>query len=229
MQSNVEIGRGGSRGPNSVVEIGNHVGIFERTILNPSEKITIGNDVGIGGEVMIWTHGAWLDVTKGFPSDFGPVTIGNNVWIPARCIILPNVDIGDNVVIGINSTINKSLPNGCFAAGSPCKIVRENYYPKELSRHELEKLISKIIIDWKQLLKDKDVKDVSVTYNDSKNLIHLSVGKENIEKTTFNVLSKTITGDKNEISEDFRDYLRRRGVKIYTNYSFKSIKPKWLQ
>ena len=89
-----------------------------------------------------------------------------------------------------------------LVAGSPCKIVRENYYPKELSRHELEKLISKIIIDWKQLLKDKDVKDVSVTYNDSKNLIHLSVGKENIEKTTFNVLNKTITGDKNEISED---------------------------
>ena len=36
---------------------------------------------------MIWTHGAWLDVTKGFPSDFGPVEIGDNVWIPARCII----------------------------------------------------------------------------------------------------------------------------------------------
>ena len=31
-------------------DIGNNVGIFERTIINPSEKITIGHNVGIGGE-----------------------------------------------------------------------------------------------------------------------------------------------------------------------------------
>ena len=70
MQSNVEIGRGGSRGPNSVVEIGNHVGIFERTILNPSEKITIGNDVGIGGEVMIWTSWSLVGCNKGISFRF---------------------------------------------------------------------------------------------------------------------------------------------------------------
>ena len=61
------------------------------------------NTHGIGADVMIWTHGAWLDITQGFPSDFGPVKIGNNVWLPARSIVLPNVSVGDNVVIGINS------------------------------------------------------------------------------------------------------------------------------
>ena len=69
MCDEVEVGRGGCTGSNSNVKIGKHVGIFERTILNPSDSIEIGDDVGIGGEVMIWTHGAWLDVMQGFPSD----------------------------------------------------------------------------------------------------------------------------------------------------------------
>jgi acetyltransferase-like isoleucine patch superfamily enzyme len=55
--------------------------------------------VGIGAEVMIWTHGAWLDTLQGFPAEFGPVKIGNNVWLPARSVVLPNVTIGDNTVI----------------------------------------------------------------------------------------------------------------------------------
>ena len=117
MCDDVEIGRGGCTNPNSIVKIGNGVGIFENTIINPSDSIEIGDNCGIGAEVMIWTHGAWLDVTKGFPSDFGPVKIGKNVWLPARSIVLPNVTIGDNVVVGIDSIVNKSLPDGCLAAG----------------------------------------------------------------------------------------------------------------
>ena len=155
MADGVEIGRGGSTGLNSNVKIGKHVGIFERTIINPSESVEIGDDVGIGAEVMIWTHGAWLDVTQGFPSDFGPVKIGNNVWLPARSIVLPNVTIGDNSVIGIGSIVNKSLPNGCLAAGSPCRVLKENQYPKELTNKEKEKLINGILDDWNYLMKKK--------------------------------------------------------------------------
>ena len=98
MWDGVEVGRGGCNGPNSNVKIGKGVGIFENTVLNPSESIEIGDNCGIGADVMIWTHGAWLDITQGFPSDFGPVKIGSNVWLPARSIVLPNVTIGNDVV-----------------------------------------------------------------------------------------------------------------------------------
>ena len=98
MWDGVEVGRGGCYGPNSTVKIGNGVGIFENTVINPSELVEIGDNCGIGSDVMIWTHGAWLDITQGFPADFGPVVIGKNVWLPARSIVLPNVTIGDNVV-----------------------------------------------------------------------------------------------------------------------------------
>ena len=228
MCERVEIGRGGCTGSDSNVKIGNHVGIFEGTVINPSESVEIGDDVGIGAEVMIWTHGAWLDVTQGFPSDFGPVKIGNNVWLPARCIVLPNVTIGDDSVIGIGSIINKDLPSGCLAAGSPCKVIRENCYPKELTEGELEKIILNIIDDWFKLHKDKNIKDVQVDYDTHRKIITLKKGKNEIHFTHYHIDTKEMIGVTSDVSEDLRDYLRRRGIKIYTDKPFKSIKPGWI-
>ena len=37
-----------------------------------------------------------------------------------------------------------------------------------------------------------------------------------------------MVGSSNEVSEDLRDYLRREGIKIYTDKPFKSIKPEWI-
>jgi len=228
MADNVEIGRGGSTGLNSNVKIGNHVGIFEGTIINPSESIEIGDDVGIGAEVMIWTHGAWLDVTQGFPSDFGPVKIGNNVWLPARCIVLPNVTIGDDSVIGIGSTINKDIPSGCLAAGSPCKVIKENCYPKELNNEDLQKKVLEITNNWCKLHRDKNITDVEIDYDISRKIITLKQGTNQIWFTHYNVSKKEMIGYTNEVSEDLRDYLRREGIKIYTDKPFESIKPEWL-
>jgi acetyltransferase-like isoleucine patch superfamily enzyme len=222
MCEGVEVGRGGCYGPNSKVTIGNNVGIFERTIINPSEEVTIGDNVGIGAEVMIWTHGAWLDITKGFPADFGPVHIGENVWLPARCIVLPNVSIGKNTVIGIGSTLNRSIPEGSLAAGSPCKVIKENYYPKNLSKEETGKLVEEILVDWNNLITHKvgDTVDFFVSYSSSEGVIEL---KQKDKLTYYNVLEKTVDGYQNNLSEDLRDYLRRRGIKIYTENNFKSI------
>lgn len=222
MCEGVEIGRGGCYGPNSKVTIGNNVGIFEKTIINTSEEVNIGDNVGIGAEVMIWTHGAWLDITKGFPADFGPVHIGENVWLPARCIVLPNVSIGKNTVIGIGSTLNRSIPEGSLAAGSPCKVIKENYYPKNLSKEEIGKLVEEILVDWNNLITYKvgDPADFFVSYSISEGVIEL---KQKDKLTYYNVLEKTVEGYENNLSEDLRDYLRRRGIKIYTENNFKSI------
>ena len=225
MCDDVEIGRGGCTNPNSIVKIGNGVGIFENTIINPSDSIEIGDNCGIGAEVMIWTHGAWLDVTKGFPSDFGPVKIGKiviigkNVWMPARSIVLPNVTIGDNVVVGIDSIVNKSLPDGCLAAGSPCKIIKENMYPKKLSDEQITEMTESIISDWLELIKAKGVtRAIEISYNNNEIVLN-----QGYEQTIYNIIDKTIDGDVNNVSEDLRDYLRRRGIKIYADRFFKSI------
>jgi len=223
----VEIGRGGCQGPNSNVKIGKHVGIFERTIINPSDSVEIGDNVGIGGEVMIWTHGAWLDVLQGFPSDFGPVKIGKNVWLPARSIVLPNVTIGDNTVIGIGSIINRNLPGGCFAAGSPCKVIKENCYPVKLDEPEKKNIINNILSDWNDLIKHKVEYPVSASYY--KNIINVSETSGGENDVPFrnigeiDLINNTLSNKSDKILQDLRDYLRRRGIKIYTDTHFKSM------
>ena len=229
MADDVEIGRGGSTGINSNVKIGKHVGIFEKTIINPSETVEIGDDVGIGAEVMIWTHGAWLDVLQGFPSDFGSVRIGKNVWLPARCIVLPNVEIGENTVIGIGSIVNKNIPSGCLAAGSPCKIIKENYYPKQIDEQDKKKLIEDILKDWHILLKEKNIYfSYQTRYEDNKIFLR-EIVDGGCSEIVFDLKSrKILQGSHNEVAEDLRDYLRRRGIKIYHDNEFKSIKQEWI-
>jgi acetyltransferase-like isoleucine patch superfamily enzyme len=222
MSKSVEVGRGGFSNKEAIVHIGQHVGIFENTLINPNSPVTIGDEVGIGTEVMIWTHGAWLDITQGFPSDFGPVSIGNNVWLPARTIMLPNTSVGDNCVIGIGSIITKHIPSNSMAAGSPCRVLKENYYPKNLDKDVLENLINPMLSYWKQSAQErKGVHNVSVHY--SKEEMNIKLEWDN-KITYFDVISKKIIGDIHPLSEDLRDYLRRKGIKIFTGNPFISLK-----
>lgn len=62
----------------------------------------------MGTDTKIYTHGAYLSFLNGFPVEFGPITIGNNVWLPGA-IVLPNVRIGDNTVVGVGSVETKDI------------------------------------------------------------------------------------------------------------------------
>jgi acetyltransferase-like isoleucine patch superfamily enzyme len=214
----VEIGRGGCFNKSSNVVFGDHVSLFENVIINPNSEVYIGDNTGIGSETMIWTHGAWLNPLDGFPKDFGPVHIGYNVWLPARSIVLPNVAIGNNVVIGINTLINKNIPDGCLAAGMPVKILRENIYPKNLDISEKIIILNDIIDNWKQHIFFKGIDGIAI--NNDNLIVTLEY---NSQYTTFDINNLQITGDTNLVSEDFRDYLRRNGIKIYTDKFFKSL------
>ena len=72
----------------------------------------------------------------------------------------------------------------------------------------------------------KNITNVDVEYDN--NRIVLKQGINEILFTHYDVKKKEIIGYVNEVSEDLRDYLRREGIKIYTNKPFKSIKPEWL-
>ncbi len=59
----------------------------------------------------------------GFERD-ADVTIGENVWIGARCIILKGVIIGDNTLVAAGSVVTRSLPPNCLAAGNPARVIK---------------------------------------------------------------------------------------------------------
>lgn len=54
-----------------------------------------------------------------------PVHIGNDCWLCANVTVCPGVTIGDNCVIGAGSVVTRDIPSNCFAAGNPCRVIRE--------------------------------------------------------------------------------------------------------
>jgi maltose O-acetyltransferase len=53
-----------------------------------------------------------------------PVEIGSDVWVGGGAIILPGVRIGSRAVIGAGSVVTRDVPDGVFAAGNPCRVIR---------------------------------------------------------------------------------------------------------
>lgn len=53
----------------------------------------------------------------------GCIEVGNNVFIGANTTILPNVKIGDNVIISAGSIITKDVPKNTVVGGVPAKVI----------------------------------------------------------------------------------------------------------
>ena len=56
----------------------------------------------------------------------GMVIIGKNVWVGDKVTILPNVKIGDGVVVAANSVVTRDIPAFCVVGGNPAKIIKCN-------------------------------------------------------------------------------------------------------
>ena len=90
--------------------------------------ITIGKHVEITTGVRFITHdgGAWVlrEDPEYFDYDFfGPVKIGNNVFFGNNAIVLPNVTIGDNCIIGAGAIVTRDIPPNSVAVGIPARVV----------------------------------------------------------------------------------------------------------
>lgn len=123
---NINIEQGAFFTPN--LSIGNNSGIGIKCEIYG--KVTIGNDVMMGPEVIIYTSGHVIEnVNIPMRLQGGtvekPVIIGNDVWIGRRVIIMPGVTIGNGCVIGAGAIVTHDVPDYCIVAGVPAKIIRE--------------------------------------------------------------------------------------------------------
>lgn len=219
----VGIGGGGCMGLNSNVVIGDQSLIAEGSFINCAESVTIGRHVAFGYEVQIWTHGVWQSVSDGFyPQKQLPVEIGDEVWLPSRCQVLPGVTIGDDVVVGMGSLVNKSLPPGCMAAGVPVKIIHANKFPAHVTDEQLFEILSSLIDEYMLIAEDKGFQPIIKLEKNS--TIHFQDEQGDVifypREGTFKPVRTS------NYAEDFRDFLRRNGFPFYGGGFFKSITPR---
>ncbi len=57
--------------------------------------------------------------------EFGrPIEIGADVWVGGGALILAGVHVGSRAIIGAGSVVTRDIPDGVFAAGNPCRVIR---------------------------------------------------------------------------------------------------------
>lgn len=99
---------------------------FNCVVLDPA-PVEIGDHVLIGPAVQIYTP---LHPTSAAERRTGlefarPVRIGSDVWIGGGAIICPGVTIGAGSIIGAGSVVTRDVPPEVFAAGNPCRVLRQ--------------------------------------------------------------------------------------------------------
>ena len=113
-------------------QIGERVYIGEDMIVaeileDASEKLVLGNRVAIAPRVTF--------VTSSDPNESrlaprliqpvrGKIVVGDDAWIGAGAIVLPNVTIGEGAVVGAGAVVTKDVPPFAIVVGVPAKVIR---------------------------------------------------------------------------------------------------------
>lgn len=112
-------------------DYGSNISVGEKVYFNFNcvvldvNQVTIGSNTLFGPNVQIYTATHPMDAKARAGLEFGkPIVIGSDVWIGGGVIICPGVTIGDRCVIGAGSVVTRDIPSDTFAAGNPCKVVK---------------------------------------------------------------------------------------------------------
>ncbi len=88
--------------------------------------VKVGDFTLFGPAVQIYTAMHPMNAELRRKQEFAkPIEIGSDVWVGGGAIICPGVKIGSKAVIGAGSVVTRDVPEGMFAAGNPCRVIRE--------------------------------------------------------------------------------------------------------
>ena len=108
------------------IELGERVFFNFNCVVLDVCRVRVGDYTLFGPAVQIYTAMHPLDAEQRRREEFGkPVEIGADVWVGGGAIILPGVRIGSRAVIGAGSVVTRDVPDQVFAAGNPCRVIRE--------------------------------------------------------------------------------------------------------
>lgn len=137
-----------------------HIGKYSRVGVNCKlTNVTVGNFSCIGADCVVgvgqhptnyltyhsifykqgnwgW-HDDWIKYPKGFQEQ-AHITIGNNVWIGQKVVIMDGVTIGDNSIVATGAIVTKDVPPYSIVGGVPAKVI------KTLFNDEMRKRLDEI-------------------------------------------------------------------------------------
>jgi maltose O-acetyltransferase len=107
------------------IELGERVFFNFNCVVLDVCPVRIGDYTLFGPGVQILTPVHPMNAELRRREEYGkPIEIGADVWVGGGALILPGVRIGSRSVIGAGSVVTRDVPNGVFAAGNPCRVIR---------------------------------------------------------------------------------------------------------
>ena len=99
------------------LELGEYADIGAFTYINAKYGVEIQENVQIGSHCSIYS---WSTIDD----KRGKVVIKRNAKIGSHSVVMPNVTVGENSIIGAYSFVNEDIPANVMACGIPIKLVR---------------------------------------------------------------------------------------------------------
>lgn len=143
------VGYGGTTASSAHVRIGDRVALGPHNILNANMPIELGDQVGSGCYLSIWTHGFHFGhrMTDGFDATFQGVRIEPNVWLGFHVTVLPGVVIGADTIVAGGAVVSRDLPGGVLAGGVPAKPIKP-LARRVLPDDEMWVRVEELLDDW---------------------------------------------------------------------------------
>jgi len=111
-----------AEGHDAFLKIGDRVQVNQNVLLDTTGGLTLGDDVLISEEAVIYTHDHGLDPHT--LASLCPKLIEHGVWIGMRAVILPSCRlIGAGAVIGAGAIVTRDVPAGAIVGGNPARII----------------------------------------------------------------------------------------------------------
>lgn len=120
------------------IRIGSNVFINYNCVFLDSNEVIISDNVLVGPAVHIYTTSHPVHAKDriqtgeangrkktSYLTQSKPVKIGRNAWIGGGALLMPGITIGRNTTIGAGSVVTTSIPSDCFAAGNPCRVIKQ--------------------------------------------------------------------------------------------------------
>ena len=125
-------------------------------------------------------------------------------------IILKGVTVGNNVIIGAGSLVNKDLPDNCVAAGNPARVIMslQEYYEKRKAAQieEVTELVREYRKVYNKNPSEEDLSEFFWLFTDDSENIHSSWDEKMHLVNNYNLSCEKLNGNK-KVFENMQDML----------------------
>lgn len=241
-KDDVMIGGGGSDEAGAHFKAGDACFFGEGAYLNPCHPLTLGDEVCIGSRAMLFTHSHWQSVLRGYPSLFGPIRVGNHVFIGNQAFVFAGVSIGAGSTVMVNSFVATNVPPGALVGGVPAQVVRHIIEPSRAEQIQIAR--ERLLADLAQAL---ELHGYSVTQRPFAAGLQFDLGHGNAVQflpewdpaavlpqrrvvvlsfadqapitpapgvTVLDLSQSRLCGEQDALSDEVRECLRRRGIRF---------------